>query len=67
MIGFHNEHNYIIHQQNIMNKPKLLDQVRNLIHLKHYSIRTERAYLRWIKTCIFFRHKAILSKRVPRE
>lgn len=30
-----------------MNKPpkKLLDQVRELIRLKHYSIRTEQAYV----------------------
>jgi hypothetical protein len=29
------------------NKPKLLDQVRNLIRVKHYSIRTEQAYVDW--------------------
>jgi hypothetical protein len=29
------------------NKPKLLDQVRNFIRIKHYSIRTEQAYLDW--------------------
>ena len=29
--------------------PKLLDQVRGNIHLKHYSIRTERAYTDWIR------------------
>lgn len=34
-----------------MVKPKLLDQVRDLIRLKHYSIRTEEAYLNWI--CLF--------------
>jgi hypothetical protein len=28
-------------------KPKLLDQVRNIIRLKHYSIRTEQAYIDW--------------------
>ncbi len=34
-----------------MNKaPKrLLDQVREQIRLKHYSIRTEQAYVSWIK------------------
>lgn len=40
-----------------MSKPKLLDQVRELIRLKHYSIRTEEAYVRWIKKYIFFHHK----------
>jgi hypothetical protein len=29
------------------NKPKLLDQVRDAIRLKHYSIRTEQAYTDW--------------------
>jgi hypothetical protein len=30
-------------------KLKLLDQVTQVIRFKHYSIRTERAYLDWIK------------------
>jgi integron integrase len=38
-------------------KPKLLDQVRNTIRLKHYSIRTERAYMDWIRRFILFHHK----------
>ncbi len=40
---------------------KLLDQVRDAIRLKHYSIRTEQAYIGWIKRYIFFhdvRHPA---------
>ena len=28
---------------------KLFDQVRDAIRLKHYSIRTEQAYVNWIK------------------
>ena len=32
--------------------PKLLDQVRGKIRLKHYSIRTEQAYSDWIKRFI---------------
>lgn len=39
-----------------MKKRKLLDQVRDKIRLKHYSIRTEKAYADWIKRYIFF-HK----------
>ena len=42
--------------------PKLLDQVRGKIRLKHYSIRTEQAYLDWIKR--FIRH---FGKRHPRD
>ena len=38
-------------------KPRLLDQVRNVIRLKHYSIRTEQSYIDWIKRYIFFHGK----------
>ena len=38
-------------------KPKLLDQVRNKIRYKHYSIRTEQAYLDWIRRYIVFHNK----------
>jgi site-specific recombinase XerD len=38
-------------------KPKLLDLVRHKIRLKHYSMRTERAYIDWIKRFILFHHK----------
>ena len=37
--------------------PRLLDQVRNKIRLKHYSIRTEQAYVRWIKRFILFHNE----------
>lgn len=43
-------------------KPKLLDQVRDAIRVKHYSIRTEQAYLHWVRSYILF-HK----KRHPAE
>jgi len=33
---------------------KLLDRVRDKIRLKHYSIRTEQAYVSWIKRYIHF-------------
>ncbi len=33
--------------------PKLLDQVRNFIRVKHYSIRTEQAYTGWINASFF--------------
>jgi len=45
-----------------MEKPRLLDQVRSLMRLKHLSLRTEEAYINWIKRFIFFHHK-----RHPRE
>lgn len=43
-------------------KAKLLDQVREVLRVKHYSIRTEDAYVGWIKRFIFFH-----GKRHPRE
>ena len=42
--------------------PRLLDEVRDLIRVRHYSIRTEEAYVRSIKEHIFFH-----DKRHPRE
>lgn len=38
-------------------KPKLLDQVRQIIRVKHYSMRTEESYTTWIKRFIFFHNK----------
>jgi integron integrase len=38
-------------------KPTLLDQVRSILRLKHYSIRTEEAYVYWIKAFILFHNK----------
>ena len=34
--------------------PKLLDEVRQLARLRHYSYRTEKAYVSWIKRYIVF-------------
>lgn len=44
------------------NKPKLLDQVRDVIRRKHFSIRTEQAYVDWIRRFILFH-----DKRHPRD
>lgn len=44
------------------NPPKLLDQVRGKIRLKHYSIRTEQAYTDWIKRFILH-----FGNRNPKE
>jgi integron integrase len=37
-----------------MSTPKLLDQVRAAARLKHYSLRTEEAYVRWIRRYVLF-------------
>jgi len=38
-------------------QPKLLDRVREKIRAKHYSLRTEHAYLAWIRRFILFNDK----------
>ena len=42
--------------------PKLLDRVRETLRRKHYSYRTEQAYVHWIKRFILFH-----DKRHPKE
>ena len=39
------------------NTPRLLDRVRAVLRRKHYSLRTEEAYVAWIKRYILFHHK----------
>ena len=38
-------------------KARLLAQVREVSRVRHYSIRTEQAYVNWIKRYIFFHNK----------
>ncbi len=40
-----------------MIKPKLLDQVRHAVRVRHLSLRTEQAYVHWIKRFILFHNK----------
>ena len=44
-------------------QPRLLERVREAIRTRHYSRRTEKAYVAWIKRYIFFLH----GKRHPAE
>jgi integron integrase len=37
--------------------PKLLDQLRDALRARHYSIRTEDAYVDWARRFILFHHK----------
>jgi site-specific recombinase XerD len=43
-------------------KPKLLDRIRQLMRVRHYSLRTEEAYVGWIRRYILFH-----GKRHPSE
>jgi len=45
-------------------KPRLLDRVCQAIAARHYSRRTEKAYVHWIKRYIFFHGKAIRNYAV---
>lgn len=45
-----------------MNSPRLMDQVRDVLRVHHYSLRTEESYLQWIRRFILFH-----GKRHPRE
>jgi hypothetical protein len=40
--------------------PKLLDQVRDTLRVKNYSIRTEQSYVDWIKRLSFFMASAVI-------
>ena len=42
--------------------PKLLDRLRTQIRLRHYSLRTEQAYVDWARRYILFH-----GKRHPKE
>jgi len=39
------------------NKPRLLDNVREVMRVYHYSISTEHSYIQWIKRFIYFHNK----------
>ena len=52
-------------QKNV--KPRLLDQVRQTIRRKHYSLRTEATYIDWIKRYIFFHRKRHPKKKLARK
>ena len=46
--------------------PKLLDQLRERVRLKHFSIRAEQTYVQWVKRYIIFHgtcHPALLEGR----
>ena len=42
--------------------PRLMDEVRRRLRLKHYSLRTEKVYVAWIRRFILFH-----GKRHPRS
>lgn len=51
-----------MHEPTTPRPPKLLDQVRHRLRTRHYAIRTEEAYVQWIRRYILFH-----GKRHPNE
>jgi integron integrase len=49
-------------QEELALKPRLLDQVRDSLRRRHYSLRTEKVYVHWIRRYILFH-----GKRHPAE
>ncbi|HHS13520.1 MAG TPA: integron integrase, partial [bacterium] len=47
--------------------PRLLDQVRNAIRTRHYSLKTEKCYIQWIRQYIFFHNKQHPEKLGEKE
>jgi integron integrase len=46
-------------------RPKLLDQVREAIRTRHYSYRTEEAYVGWIRRFVLFHRKRHPAEMEP--
>ncbi len=58
---------YLNPQPDSTNKPKLLTQVQEAIRTRHYSLRTEEAYLNWIKRFILFHNKRHPTEMAEQE
>ena len=48
-------------------KSKLLDQLREVLRVKHYSLRTEEAYGQWVRRYLKFHRDAAGGWRHPRD
>jgi integron integrase len=48
-------------------KLRLLDQMREVLRLKHYSIRTERSYTDWVRRYVRFHRMTCREQMLPAE
>jgi integron integrase len=48
---------WLVREDSVSPRPKLLDQVRERVRAKHFSPRTEEAYVSWIRRFILFHGK----------
>lgn len=46
---------------------KLLDQLRKVLRLKHYSYRTEQAHVDWVRHFILFHNPGLSRGEVKRH
>ena len=51
----------------MLEKPRLLDQLRNKVRTQHYSIRTEKSYVDWVKRFMLFPNKRYPAERGASE
>lgn len=62
LIRYGPPHNRSTHLIDQVAEPRLLDRLRNAIRVRHYSIRTEEAYVGWARRYVIFH-----GKRHPAE
>jgi site-specific recombinase XerD len=48
-------------------KAKLLDQMREVLRVRHYSIRTERSYVDWVRRYVRFHQMSARDQLIPAE
>jgi len=48
-------------------KSKLLDQLREVLRVKHYALRTEEAYVQWVRRYLKFQREVAGAWKHPRE
>jgi hypothetical protein len=48
-------------------QPRLLDEVRQVLRLHHYSIHTERSYADWVVRFVHFHHMRCREDLLPPE
>ena len=53
--------------ESVVPNPKLLDQMREVMRLKHYSIRTEQSYCDWVRRYVGFHQMRSREDMLPPE
>jgi integron integrase len=56
-----------LHASDSRPEPTLFDQLRDRLRVKHYSIRTEQAYVEWVRRFILFHDKAHPRQLGPKQ